>query len=262
MSSGRPTAPDRGQRRVVVDALAEQPLALGLAQHRRVDEPGRDRVDGDPLGAELERQRLGEADHARLGRHVVGHEGLAAVGARRRDVDDPAPAGGDHVGQDGLAAVERAGEVDLEDAVPRVGVDLEERAEAVEAGVVDEHRRCAERRADLVDRGVESGPVGHVHGEADGRAAGGDDLGRRVVGGVAVAVEHRHRQAVGGEPLGDGEADARAAPGDDGRALGARRVLRSLTGSARRRRRSCGACRGASSGRRGTPGGARRGCPR
>ena len=113
---------------------------------------------------------------------------------------------------------------------------------------------------DLGDRGVDAGPVGDVDGEADGRAAGRGDLGGGLVGGVAVAVEHADGDAVGGQALGDGQADAGAAAGDDGvRSLA---VVASLTGSARRRRRSCGACRAARSGRRGRPGGARRGCPR
>ena len=87
-------------------------------------------------------------------------------------------------------------------------------------GAVDEDRGRAEPGPELLDRGVDRGPVGHVRGQADGRAAGGGDLGRRARGGVAVAVEDPDREAVGGEPLGDGEPDARAAPGDDGRALG------------------------------------------
>src|SRR3984957_760140 len=44
----------RRQRLMVFDALAEESLALLAAQHRRVDEAGRDRVDGDPLRPELE----------------------------------------------------------------------------------------------------------------------------------------------------------------------------------------------------------------
>src|ERR671916_248224 len=69
--------------------------------------------------------------------------------------------------------------------------------------------------------------------DADRRAAVGGDLGRRVVGGVAVAVEHRHLEPVLRQPLGDGETDARRAPGDDGgaptsgvagRRIGARRI--------------------------------------
>ena len=100
-------------------------------------------------------------------------------------------------------------------------LDLEERAEAVETGVVDEHGGGTQTRPHLGDRGVEAGTVGDVHGQADGGAARGRDLGRGIVGGLAVEVEHGDRQAVGGQPLGDGEADARAAAGDDGGALGA-----------------------------------------
>src|SRR3954452_12578666 len=58
-------------RRGRVDAVTEEALRLGPAQHRGVDEARRDRVDGDALGPELERQRLGEADDSGLRRDVV-----------------------------------------------------------------------------------------------------------------------------------------------------------------------------------------------
>ena len=113
-------------------------------------------------------------------------------------------------GTHGLAAVERAGEVDLEDAVPLLGGDLEERAEAVEPGVVHEDRRAAEAPrataatpASMPARSVTSTV------DADGGAAGRVDLGRGLVGRVAVAVEDGDGDAVGGQPLGDGQADAR-----------------------------------------------------
>ena len=65
-----------------------------------------------PLRRVLDRQRLGEPDDAALRRDVVRHAVGARLRARRRDRDDPAPAGREHVGDRGLDAVERAGEVD------------------------------------------------------------------------------------------------------------------------------------------------------
>ena len=65
------------------------------AQRRRVDEPGSDRVRGDPVAAELLGHGLGEADDAGLGRRVVRLAGVALPGAGR-DGDDAAVALGRH----------------------------------------------------------------------------------------------------------------------------------------------------------------------
>ena len=60
---------------------------------RRLGEPGvdeaeRDRVDGDVVAAPLLGQGLGQADHAGLGRGVVGLPGVAAQAGDGGDVDD------------------------------------------------------------------------------------------------------------------------------------------------------------------------------
>ena len=144
MSSGRPMRRTGVRCSCSSTAPAEPALRLVGPQHRRVDETGRDGVDGDALGSELEGQRLGQPDDGGLGGHVGGHVGLTALGARRGDVDDPAPAGVEHVGDHHLAAVVGAREVDRVDPLPRVEVDLEERAELLQAGVVDEDRGCTE----------------------------------------------------------------------------------------------------------------------
>src|SRR5262245_21239019 len=109
--------PYRRDAGMVLDAFADAPLRLRGPEHRRVDEPRRDRVDGDPLRAELERQRLGETDDARLRSDVGRHVRLPALCGRRGDVDDAAPPGIEHVGHDRLATEERAGEVDRQRAV-------------------------------------------------------------------------------------------------------------------------------------------------
>src|SRR5437868_1010235 len=147
--------PHRRARHCILDSLSQVTGALGRPQHRRVYEARRNGVDGDALRAKLQGERLGEADDAGLGRYVVGHQRLAALGARRRDVDDAPPTGLDHVGNDGLAAVERPGEVDRQHAVPRLGVDRQEPVEALKAGVVDENRRAAETSAHVRDPGVD-----------------------------------------------------------------------------------------------------------
>ena len=59
-------------------------------------------------------------------------------------------------------------------------------------------------------------PVGDV--DLDARARSPPcvaELGRGLLGRVAVAIEQRHRVALGGEPPGDAQPDARRRPGHD-----------------------------------------------
>src|SRR5947209_6068794 len=60
---GTAHAPHRGARDRALH-VAEIARLLGSPEHRRVDETGGNGVDRDPLGAELECERLGEADDA------------------------------------------------------------------------------------------------------------------------------------------------------------------------------------------------------
>ena len=57
--------------------------------------------------------------------------------------------------------------------------------------------------------------IGHVDGDAQRRPPGGRDLACGRLGGLAVAIEHRHRHAVGRQPFADREPDAGSAAGDD-----------------------------------------------
>ena len=204
---------------MVLDPFAQQALALGGAQHRGVDESGRDRVDGDPFRAQFEGQGLGEPDHSRLGRHVMGHERLPPVGAGRRDVDDPAPPLLDHVGHDGLAAVEGAGEVDGEDAAPLLGRDGEEAVEPVESGAVHQDGRPAE----LLPYGghpfIDLPSVRDIDPQSACRTPCRRNFCRGRLGRLAVAVEDGDRVVVGGQPFADGVPDPRRAARHDGCAL-------------------------------------------
>ena len=110
-----------------------------------------------PLARQLHGQRLGERDHAALRRRVVRHVRRAGLRARRRDRDDAAPPGGEHVGHRRLHAGERAGEVHRDDAVPRLGRDVEQRIERLDAGARDEDLDRTELGADLLERGVDRG---------------------------------------------------------------------------------------------------------
>src|ERR1700761_7089460 len=55
--------------------VAEESVLLRAAQHRRIDEAGRDGIDRDAAGPILEGQRLGEAVDRGLSRYVVRHVG-------------------------------------------------------------------------------------------------------------------------------------------------------------------------------------------
>src|SRR6478752_4179963 len=68
----------------------------GLARHVGGDEAGGDRVGGDPELAELDRERLGEALQAGLGRGVVRLPAVAE-GRGGAEVDDAAELRVDHV---------------------------------------------------------------------------------------------------------------------------------------------------------------------
>ena len=132
------------------------------------DEPGRDAVRGDAELAQLDREGLGEALQARLGRGVVG---LAAVAQRRRagEVDDAAPPGVHHVLLHGPRHEERAAQVHAHDGVPVVVAHLEQQVVAGDAGVVDQHGGRAELGGHPLDGGRDLLGVRHVG--ADGERA-------------------------------------------------------------------------------------------
>ncbi len=69
------------------------------------DEAGGDAVDPDVVLGVFVGDAPGEADQSRLGRVVVGLEGLAVEGADRRDIDDAAVVSLLHIGQGDVGAV-------------------------------------------------------------------------------------------------------------------------------------------------------------
>jgi hypothetical protein len=176
---------------------------LRIYAARGVDEAGGHRVHGDAARPVLQRKRLGEPVHRRLGRHVGRHERLSRMSARRGDVHDPAPPGLDHVGQHGLNAVEDAVEVDVDHPLPVLERDIGESLEPFEPGGVDQNRHRSQLCTDGVQRGVHRSAIRHVGG-----------IGEIVV--RRVEVERGDVQAIGAQPLSDGLADAGATTGHDG----------------------------------------------
>ena len=147
-SSGLPSRPTGICGRIfdVEDLLRDR------RHHLRADVAGRDRVDGDALLRDLERERLGEAVHAGLGGRVVGLPERALRAVHRRDVDDAAPVALDHAVGDLLGHVEQAVEVGAHDRVPVDLVHLLEGHVARDAGVVDQHVDRADLALHLGDR--------------------------------------------------------------------------------------------------------------
>ena len=134
----------------------------------RPDDPRDDRVARDPVAAALHRERLREAEDARLRRRVARLAEAAERARHRRHVHDPPPAPLAHVRPHRLRAVERSREVDPQVALPELRALVVELTDVVErARVVDEDVDRAEFGHHAIDRGRDLLAVGDVaaHGE-------------------------------------------------------------------------------------------------
>ncbi len=187
-------------------------------RHVARDEPGRDAVDRDAELAQLDRERLGEALQARLGGGVVG---LPAVAQRRRagQVDDTAEPVLDHVLLHGPRHQERAAQVHAHDHVPVQLGHLEQQVVPGDAGVVHQHEGRTELGRDAPDGGLDLLRVGHVRADGERPPARGLDRVDRALRRGLLEVDHRHREAVRGQPLRGGRADPARRPGHDRHAL-------------------------------------------
>ena len=114
-------------------------LVADLGQDRGLDHGRRDGVDQHARGGNFFGDRFGQADDARLRGRVGDGVRVAFLAGDRGDVDDAAGAGVDHDRDDGLAAEEYAGQVDVHDLLPLVDAQLPDRRGAAgDAGVVDQ----------------------------------------------------------------------------------------------------------------------------
>ncbi len=118
-----------------------------------------------------------------------------------RDVDDPAEAALVHAREQAPGEPERRLEHQPVDQRERLGVELLDRGDVLDAGAVDQE-------VDLEVERVDGGAVGQV----DGDVVAADD-GGHLGGRLLVAVEHGDVGAELGEPGGDGGADAAGASG-------------------------------------------------
>ena len=82
-----------------------------------------------------------------LGGAVGTDVGVAAQPGGGSHIDDATPVGGQHVGQDGLGAVENTAEVDRQHVLQDGRIGLHERRTGSLAGIVDENFDGAETLA-------------------------------------------------------------------------------------------------------------------
>ena len=195
--------------------LADRVEDRGLGDRRG------DGIDRDVVGRELLAERLGQADDAGLGGRIGGGVGVAFLAGDRGDIGDAAVVPLDHAGDDRLAAIERAGEVDADHLVPLLGRVLPGLGDRPgDAGVVDEDVDLAEGVKRLVAGALDGGIVGDV----DGRP-------RSPCPGSAVPSPSSRRAPCRGprwrrsappreQTLDHGAADALGAAGHDGGTAG------------------------------------------
>src|SRR5512134_1446588 len=167
-----------------------------------------DGVAAHLVRAGLDRNALGEADHAPFRGGVGGALRKAVPAGSRGEVDDAAAARRLEQRHAFARAIEHAGEVDGDAAVPVLGCDVLDLAGGPgDARVVDQHVQAAERLLRLGEQPV------HVRAAGDVGAGAADVLverGERLV--VDVADEDARARIA--ERARDREPDARRARGD------------------------------------------------
>ena len=172
-----------------------------------------DRVDGDVGVGGLQRDDLGEAEQAVLGRDVGALVGTGDQRVDRADVDDAAEAAFAHAGQNGAGQARDADEHHLHQEVPLLHRELLQRRDVLQPGVVDQH---VDRTRDVLQRAaatLSSEVTSSTSASAEPPSA--RIVGRDGFGGVAVDVGDDEMVAGGGQFGGDAGADAAAGAGDE-----------------------------------------------
>ena len=168
-------------------------LPLGAGFGLAAVEPGGHRArahvaDPDAVEAKLLHERLAEGVDAGLGGAVGGAAGEGILARQAADVDDPAAAACFERGNGGLAAVEEAGQVDVDEPVPLFLGQRRNRCAHADAGVVHENVESAEALDHGGQRALHRRPLAHVAHDADhaGGIAGRGRQGRLCPQGAVV----------------------------------------------------------------------------
>ena len=192
-------------------------MLRALGRHEAAEDVGVDatRADGvDPqaLAAVLDGHGLGDADQRVLRGAVGDAVRLADHAGGRREVDDVALAL-EQLRQGGLAQVEGARGVDVEEGLEALGRLVLGERRATDAGDVGQHVEPAEGGDDLGHERGAGGGVGDVELAAAGRATAVGDHLLGLGDAVGVDVGAPHLAALGGDPQRGGPADARGGAG-------------------------------------------------
>src|ERR1051326_4861786 len=202
----RAQSTDRNLRK---DVLLEHFLGHGL-HHLGADVSRTDGVDRDAASRALLRQRLGEAELARLGGGVIGLADLALLAVHRGDVDDAPELARPHALDHRAAHVEQRAQIGVDDGRPLLRRHAVEHGVAGDPRVVDQDLDGPELRLDLLDPG-RAGLMGAHVPLVDRDARRGLEFLCRL---VVAAVIRRHLAAGGAQRLGDRRADAARPAGD------------------------------------------------
>ena len=179
------------------DALGILPADPGL--HGGVDPAGPVGVDGDAGAAQLG----GEVHGVRLKRGLGGGVGVPAdhggrvAGDPAGDVDDAAPAGVEHAGQDGGGECDRRDDVDLERQPQVLGRDRGGGAEWLDGGRVVDQDVDAARREHGCRRAAALLLVGQVGGHHADPLCGNALLEQEGAGLVQLCIGAREQDDVG-----------------------------------------------------------------
>ncbi len=174
-----------------------------------------------PLGADFLGQGLGESEQPGLGGGVVGDTGEPYLAESGGDHDDRPGALLDHPREDGPAAEESAGQVDVDHLPPLLDRHLRHPVLRHHAGVVDQGVELAETLDHRRDHRLHLALVADVGRERLRLPTGGVDRGDGG-GGTFGAIEIADRDVGAGLGTGEGDrgADPTAGTGDQHGATG------------------------------------------
>ena len=153
---------------------------------RRHNQPGTDHIQPQAVAAGFPGDRLAQGDNAALAGRINRFPILAHPPGVGTDADDGPGLPFNHIGQDGVDAVDRTPQVDLH-LFLMLGPGLfQKQAVNRPAHIVDQHIHAAELGKGLLDHVPGLGPVGYI---------GGDDLDPAA--GVLLGYGSGYRFALG-----------------------------------------------------------------